>query len=161
MPTQQTAPPPLPTLVEPNLYTLLVGDIVRQHGTSHDYANRIIQQALGFLRACALNPDAHLSPSPDVDKGWHAFMLRTRAYADFCEKVAGRFIHHAPDEPGTNTPALQSERIGATIAAMRAAGIPVDLELWKAPAECSQCYAGCADDPAPTVAGNGYGGFAK
>ena len=95
--------------------------------------------------ACALHPGDHLSPSEMVDAGWHAFLLHTREYAEFCARVAGRFIHHRPSGPGEARPAR--EAIGATIAAMRAAGLPVDAGLWVPKAKCSQCYVGCADDP--------------
>lgn len=135
------------TLVDDNLFVLLVGDLTRSHGHTAELADRIIVQTLGFLYTCARNPGARLGPSQTVDDGWHAFLTRTRAYADFCERVAGRFIHHAPDTPPGISAAEYTQRIGATVAAMRQAGVPVDIDLWSAPAECSQCYAGCVDDP--------------
>jgi hypothetical protein len=33
---------------------------------------------------------------PDVDEVWHAFLLFTREYADFCQSAFGSFIHHVP-----------------------------------------------------------------
>jgi len=54
-----------------------------------------------------------------------------------------RFIHHAPAETIPDPVAA----IGATVEAMRVAGLPVVPELWIPASECSQCYAGCADDP--------------
>lgn len=33
-----------------------------------------------------------------VDVAWHAFILHTRQYADFCAKFFGNFIHHDPPE---------------------------------------------------------------
>ncbi|MFM7533881.1 MAG: glycine-rich domain-containing protein [Rubrivivax sp.] len=45
-------------------------------------------------------------PSRAVDALWHAFILDTRAYADFCRRAFGHFLHHLPanparlDEPG-------------------------------------------------------------
>ncbi|MGV9302639.1 hypothetical protein ACWENQ_07095 [Nonomuraea sp. NPDC004354] len=41
--------------------------------------------------------------------------------------------------------------IGATVEAIRAAGLEVDAELWIPASECSQCYAGCVDDPKTEV----------
>lgn len=38
-----------------------------------------------------------VSPSPEVDALWHAFILDTRVYAAWCEERYGRFIHHVPD----------------------------------------------------------------
>ena len=110
-----------------------------------DTAERIVEQALAFLVACAHYPDGHLSPSQTVDAGWHAFILHTRDYAEFCQRVAGRFIHHRPSDPGES--AREQQAIGVTITAMRDIGLPVYPDLWVPRAECSQCYQGCADDP--------------
>jgi len=38
--------------------------------------------------------------SRDVDEVWHAFVLHTRLYADFCDRVFGSFIHHNPSVGG-------------------------------------------------------------
>jgi len=32
-----------------------------------------------------------------VDEVWHTFILFTKEYADFCNKVMGKFIHHEPN----------------------------------------------------------------
>jgi len=37
-------------------------------------------------------------PSQAVDALWHAFILDTRAYAEFCRRALGRFLHHRPAE---------------------------------------------------------------
>lgn len=34
--------------------------------------------------------------SPEVDEVWHALILFTREYAEFCSAVFGEFIHHVP-----------------------------------------------------------------
>lgn len=73
-----------------------------------------------------------------------AFILHTADYAEFCDRIAGRFIHHRPNGPDEAAP---RQGIGVTIAAIRDAGLDVDPDLWVPRAECSQCYQGCADDP--------------
>jgi hypothetical protein len=35
--------------------------------------------------------------SQEVDEIWHNFILFTREYGEFCEKVCGRIIHHRPN----------------------------------------------------------------
>lgn len=35
-------------------------------------------------------------PSTAVDEGWHAFILCSRDYFSFCEKVYGEYLHHEP-----------------------------------------------------------------
>ncbi|WP_127477448.1 glycine-rich domain-containing protein [Sulfurivermis fontis] len=37
-------------------------------------------------------------PSQVVDDAWHAFILFTRAYEQFCRRAFGRFLHHTPAE---------------------------------------------------------------
>ncbi len=130
------------TLITPEMFDRLVRRIVKDDPTIEQaLAERIMAEALAFLQACALNPGAGLSPAWAVDIGWHTFILHTREYAEFRDRVAGRFIHHAP----TDTADQQVGRYGpiaATLAAMREAGIPVDEDLWKThAANCSQCHA--------------------
>lgn len=40
-------------------------------------------------------------PSQVADDAWHAFILHTRYYQDFCNKAFGRFLHHTPAEAMT------------------------------------------------------------
>lgn len=137
------------------LFTRLVNRIVEDHLVTPGHAERIMTQALAFLQACALNPGGGLAPSKQVDIGWHTLILYTRDYADLCQRIAGRFIHHAPDdEEGESTG--QGTTTAATVKAMYAAGLPVDHDLWAVPGECQtdkchQCHAGCADSPSKTA----------
>ncbi|MFC9971659.1 glycine-rich domain-containing protein [Spirillospora sp. NPDC127200] len=133
------------SLISPELLARLVDRICEEHNVPERFAERVMVQALGFLQACALNPGAGLAPSETVDIGWHAFILHTREYAEFCQRVAGRFVHHAPNENGAAV--QEAEAISATVAAMRTAGIDVDPQLWEPSSKCSQCYAGCSDSP--------------
>ncbi|GAA2701228.1 glycine-rich domain-containing protein [Nonomuraea recticatena] len=155
MTTPTTEQPAQADVIDPTaaistpLFERLVARILADHPAFDDaHARRVMTQALAFLMACGANPGARLAPSPQVDVGWHTFILFTHDYTRFCNQVAGRMIHHAPDdEPATGAAAV--DRIGATIEAMRAAHLPVDLELWLHEAKCSQCHQGCFDDPAP------------
>lgn len=90
-------------------------------------AERILDQALGFLAVVADSPGVSYSPSPLVDIGWHNFILYTREYAEWCTNAAGRFIHHTPFDEVGHEHAGQS---GHTVRALRDAGWPVDDELW-------------------------------
>jgi hypothetical protein len=132
-------------LITPGLFSKLTWRVMATDGYDQGTAERIVEQALAFLAACARYADRQLSPSEEVDAGWHAFILHTADYAEFCQRVAGRFIHHRPNGPGEAVPDRQA--IGVTITAMRDVGLPVDPGLWVPRAQCSQCYQGCADDP--------------
>ncbi|WP_440103334.1 glycine-rich domain-containing protein [Streptosporangium sp. H16] len=135
------------TLIPEKLFGFLTDRIAREEDIPTEDAVHVMEQALAFLVACALNPDARLSPSKQVDIGWHAFLAYTREYQDFCTMIAGRFIHHAPVDTPEDAIHDPVAAIGATVEAIRAAGLPVVPELWIPASQCSQCYAGCADDP--------------
>jgi hypothetical protein len=120
-------------LVPADLFRRLAARISRDHAIEAPMADRIMSQALAFLATCARHRGAGLTPSSQVDIGWHTFLLYTAEYVQFCDRVAGGFIHHCPDdddELGAMSPAGRADRITATLTAMRAAGMPVDTELW-------------------------------
>lgn len=144
-------------LVSDELFAQLTTRIARDHPElAADLPGRVMDQALAFLAACATATEP-LGPSELVDIGWHTFILHTRDYADFCQRLAGRFIHHQPDPPSEETGPTAPEPLGApisrSVAAIRAAGFAIDQELWIGPAaecskpDCSQCHAGCHDSP--------------
>lgn len=138
------------TLVAEQLFRRLSHRIAAEHDVSTVYAERVMEQALAFLGTCAVTTEP-LSPSPDVDLGWHTFILYTSDYAAFCDRIAGRFLHHVPDddpdlEAGTGETVDLHER---TVSAIEAAGYRVDHELWAKRPLCSQCHNGCYNDPPP------------
>lgn len=135
------------TLLPADQYARLTARLVADHGLEAGYADRVMGQALAFLAACAANTTgAPLAPSAAVDLGWHVFILHTRDYARFCERLAGRFIHHEPTDPA-DADGGGLEAVHATVDAIRAAGYTVDAELWPSRGDCSQCHAGCVDSP--------------
>ena len=111
------------SLVPTALFDRLAARITADHGFDPALSERVMDQALVFLKACADRPGTPLSPSWLVDVGWHTFLLYTRDYAEFCERVAGRFIHHVPtDAPRT--------AVHETIETIAASGFMLDDELW-------------------------------
>ncbi|MDB4873194.1 MAG: hypothetical protein JWL97_4198 [Gemmatimonadales bacterium] len=126
------------SLITPDLFTQLVGRIVKDEQVDQQYAERIMVQALAFLKACALSPGRSLAPSEAIDPAWHVFILHTSEYAAFCQHIAGRFIHHRPDRL-SGEPTDPVDAIGTTVAAMRDLDLPVDEELWSAPTNCQKC----------------------
>jgi hypothetical protein len=134
------------SLLDPVLFERLSVRIAFEHGMDRPMAERVMDQALAFLGTCAVHP-VPLSPSKTVDIGWHTFILHTQDYGAFCDRVAGRFIHHIPTdgEHLADGPPAPWE----TTAAIVAAGYVVDAPLWERAANCSQCKDGCHDDPPP------------
>jgi hypothetical protein len=155
-----TAPAPecttVRSLVSEDLFGRLAARVAADEQLPAELAERIIEQTLVFLLAASRNQGGRpLAPSAMVDLGWHAFVLYTRQYAAFCDRIAGRFLHHAPTDDGraTGDPAATRRR---TVAALTATGYPVDADLWSTGADCdvsgegdscSQCHAGCTDSP--------------
>ena len=61
---------------------------------------RRVEHALRqYFRLCARARLKRVAmPSRVVDAMWHAWILDTRAYANFCKLAFGRFLHHTPAE---------------------------------------------------------------
>lgn len=135
------------SLIPDELFVRLVDRITHDEWLDRSLAERIMDQALAFLGACATNNGEPLGPSRKVDVGWHTFVLYTRDYAEFCDRVAGRFLHHVPTD-SDKISADEAEVIRSrTIAAIERAGYVVDPDLWPSAADCHQCHAGCTDSP--------------
>lgn len=134
------------TLIDITLFDRLAARVAREHQLSVAYAERIVDQALAFLASSAEYTAEPLAPTPTVDIGWHAFILYTREYTQFCHAVAGRFIHHVPtDSP--NALVSQSspgEARARTVKAIQRAGYLVDGDLWTDVA--AKCGPGDAED---------------
>lgn len=61
----------------------------------------------------------------ELDEVWHAFILDTRVYCDYCSCHVGEYVHHEqPNEPGF------FGSIDRTIAALREQFGPIDEEIW-------------------------------
>jgi hypothetical protein len=129
-------------LVDSELFDRLAARVAHDDQVSDDYARRIVDQALAFLSAAAVSSE-RLTPSATVDLGWHAFLLYTRDYAQFCDRVAGRMIHHVPDDgpDAIERDGDPSETVVVTLDAIERAGYVVDPEVWTLSAgKCGPCY---------------------
>lgn len=78
------------------IVALYAGDV----GISLETARFHERELKRWLALAALNPDAEYVMLATLDEIWHAFILFTRKYAQFCDEVAGRFVHHAPRVEG-------------------------------------------------------------
>lgn len=147
--------------VPDDVAALLTKDVSQKFPEWDDsFCRRGVRQMEGFLAACAVATEP-LAPSEVVDEFWHAFIVRTVPYAEFCERVAGRFIHHVPEDDEAQVPedggrAAKAESGNAvrarTIEAIAAVGREVDLAFWpelsaNCNSKCTQCYQGCTDSP--------------
>ena len=66
---------------------------------SNDEADFALKQ---YYSLAVLNPNNMHAVSASVDPYWHSHVLHTHAYADFCKRGIGYFMHHDPldqDDP--------------------------------------------------------------
>lgn len=64
-------------------------------GWSAEKTDTIIKKYRNFLRLLTV-PGVIAVPTKEVDEVWHTHILDTRSYANDCQRVFGRFIHHMP-----------------------------------------------------------------
>jgi len=125
-----------------------------------------------YLALCALHPDAPYGMRGPIDEIWHTFIVFTESYAAFCDQVAGRFLHHAPNVPedvppedASNAGAAPSRSAGGQGSRIREGyvrfledyqavfGVAPPLHLWPRPMKhehnpaadgcgCGTCYCG-------------------
>lgn len=63
-----------------------------------------------FLAICIIYQEP-IGMRGAVDELWHTFIMFTKNYASFCNKIAGYFIHHTPNDEDTT----KSERYTSSI----------------------------------------------
>ena len=83
----------------------VVKRLVTHDGLDEEFAKRIRPE---FLRFVALRQqfDGTLVPSESIDKFWHAFILYTEEYTEFCERHLGGYMHHRPQDHFASTAAI-------------------------------------------------------
>lgn len=136
------------TLVDPKVAERLTRRVTTDHPEiSEATARRIVGQAAAFVAASGQQPGRDLMPSELVDYGWHAFILHTVDYATYCQRIAGRFVHHVPTDEDEQVTGGAAAAHARTMAAIAAAGYTVDADLWTSAGDCTQCHAGCSDSP--------------
>lgn len=128
--------------------TLVVNMSDKFSQLTEEKADRGVGQMLAFLAACDY-ADRPLSPSPLVDDFWHAFLLHTKAYAEFCEQRFGRFLHHQPGFLDREEHGGGKILRAVTVDSITLAGYEIDMEFWPDLdlTDCSQCHANCSDSP--------------
>jgi hypothetical protein len=122
------------SLISDQVWERLVSYIAKEKDMERPIAERIMDQTLGFLKLIALSPGRTFCPSKMVDIGWHAFLMHTREYFEFCERVNGQYIHHDPTE--VLVVVARTGGVTETVRAMKANSITVDEMLWTALGDC-------------------------
>ncbi len=129
-------------LIPDQLWNRLVARVQRDNPLlSKETAEMIMDGALGFLKLCADHPGNGFAPSKMVDIGWHTFLMYTKEYQEFCQRVAGRFIHHAPNDGEVK----KTGGMAKTVRFMKKTGTPYDLRIWNID-NLNECYGGDGGD---------------
>jgi hypothetical protein len=123
----------------PGLFEKLALYIAKDLAVTLPYAEQVMEQTLIWLKASADNPAQRIGMTDAVDHGWHAFLLHSQDYAEFCDRLYGRILHHVPPAPGQQ---MTPEEIEGTVPALRATGYAVDEAFWDGPG-----YGCCPPDP--------------
>ncbi len=96
---QRGAPSPSATAghLPPPSYSheAVLARIEKEEGVDSATARDWFGEMLIFLDLCA-SSDKVLSPPPDVDKAWHAFVLHSQDYEAYCRERFGKVIYHQP-----------------------------------------------------------------
>lgn len=71
------------------------------HGLRESEALRHFDELVKFLTICASTSE-RCAPSKTLDEVWHAFILFTREYREFCLSNFGRIIDHDPSPQEKN-----------------------------------------------------------
>ena len=105
-----------------------------------ELAEQIVDQTAVFL-AAVHKSDGPLTPSTLVDQGWHAFVIHTRDYREYCAEKYGCFIDHNPTD--NHQAAEPVALLARTTNAIEAAGYRVIPELWQLHSGCDTDSTGC------------------
>jgi hypothetical protein len=85
-----------------------------------------------WLICCAYRRKHPLGmPSRVVDYSWHAFILDTASYRDFCDRAYGRFLDHFPEDATEGVAISNYETVWAwdrSLAAKQAESVLWDLD---------------------------------
>jgi hypothetical protein len=73
----------------------LIDRLVEKKGLNRSDANDLYADLMRFLYLCGTESKV-LAPSERIDLAWHEFLLFTKEYQRFCQRMFGFFIHHNP-----------------------------------------------------------------
>ncbi|MFD0850872.1 hypothetical protein ACFQ07_01385, partial [Actinomadura adrarensis] len=134
----------------PGLFDKLAAYVAKDLAVTLPYAERVMEQTLIWLKACAENPAQRVGMTEAVDHGWHAFLLHSQEYVTFCDRMFGGYLHHVPPVPGQQ---MTEQEINATLPALQSTGYSVDESFWAGPG-----YGCCPPDPCVRAVPSGPGG---
>jgi hypothetical protein len=74
-----------------------VDRLIKVHHWKEEWVLKAVQQYRNYLFLKIKYGKTHgLPPSVDIDEVWHAHILHTEEYIEFCQNAFGFFLHHHP-----------------------------------------------------------------
>ncbi|MEY9839898.1 hypothetical protein [Streptacidiphilus sp. EB103A] len=137
------------TLIRPEIRSLIITTMRAQFPqVTEEHAELGVGQMAAFLTVCA-TAERPLSPSPEVDDYWHAFVLNTEAYMTWCTEMFGKMVHHKPGYLNPEEHGGGKVLRARAIDAIAELGFVLEPDFWPEIelAQCSQCHANCSDSP--------------
>jgi len=87
------------TAIEKEHLSFVKDRLIKKQGWNPSRADEVRIEFLRFISLSFVNKGMH-APSAEVDEFWHAFLLFTREYHEFCQRHFGKFVHHVPEHSG-------------------------------------------------------------
>lgn len=81
----------------------------KDYSVDEETARRIEKELKRYLALLAIHPRSPYGMRGPVDDLWHTFIFFTSEYFDFCEEVAGRYLHHIPNSGPSDDPREQRD----------------------------------------------------
>ncbi len=137
-------------LIPEKLWDRITRRIMKDCHFDKEMAEVILDGTLCFLKMCGDYPNRSFSPSKLIDIGWHMFLLYTRGYQEFCNRVNGGFIHHEPND-GENMD-LKKDGVQSVVQFMRENDISFHKKLWLGKmslCDGNRCTVDCKNDCSP------------
>jgi hypothetical protein len=99
-----------------------------------------IESLKAYYGVALLDPLNEHAVDPIIDVFWHAHILHTRQYAEFCERVFGQFLHHDPlDHQDVNEVREVRDLYDYTAKVYRMLGAPEGLQYNDVPDSLLVC----------------------
>jgi hypothetical protein len=88
----------------------------KEQHASREEAEEVFRETLKwlYLGDCGLGDGFACAMTPEIaklDEMWHAFLMFTRDYAEFCERYFGFFLHHVPNDDEDPVPEGGAEEV--------------------------------------------------